>query len=186
MLGCEANLAVAEYHEILCRFSISTPAFIATAHKSQRPMNVLAPSSNRAPRTRRTRTRRHRPILLPPHQTHILPQRHILTLTIPQLPLNLRALTPFDPQTLRRRIHHQRPPHLQRFCIILDDDQAHGFVLGEVALDVDDAHGEETGFAGEGAVGAFVYEEGAVGREAVEEPEGMVPDWVGVREEAGM
>ena len=53
-------------------------------------------------------------------------------------------------------------------------------------LDIHDASGEETGFGGKGAVGALVYVEGAVGGEAVEEPEGAVADreWIG--EEAGV
>ena len=59
-------------------------------------------------------------------------------------------------------------------------------MLGEAALHVDDAGGEEAGFGGEGAVGALVDVDGAVGGEAVEEPEGAVADGEGVREEAGV
>lgn len=59
-------------------------------------------------------------------------------------------------------------------------------MLREVALDVDDAGGEEAGFGGEGAVSALIDVEGAVGGEAVQEPEGAVADRQGVWEEAGM
>lgn len=55
-----------------------------------------------------------------------------------------------------------------------------------MALDVHDAGGEEAGFGGEGAVGAVVYVEGAVGGEAVQEPEGAVADGEGVGDEAGV
>lgn len=59
-------------------------------------------------------------------------------------------------------------------------------MLREVALDVDDAGGEEACFGSEGAVGTLVDVEGAVCREAVQEPEGAVADRQGVWEEAGV
>ena len=55
-----------------------------------------------------------------------------------------------------------------------------------MAFDVDDTDWEEAGFVGEGAVGAFVDVDGAVGGEAVEKPEGAVADWVWVWEKPGV
>ena len=59
-------------------------------------------------------------------------------------------------------------------------------MLGELPFHVDYASGEEAGFGDEGAVSTVVYVEGAVGGEAVEEPEGAVADGEWVREEAGV
>ena len=57
-------------------------------------------------------------------------------------------------------------------------------MLCELALDVHDAGGEEAGFGSERTVGAVVYVEGAVGGEAVQEPEGAVADGERVGDEA--
>ena len=64
--------------------------------------------------------------------------------------------------------------------VFLDHDESHGFLLRELAFNVHDAGGEEAGFGSQGAVGAFVDVEGAVGGEAVEEPEGAIADGKGV------
>lgn len=66
------------------------------------------------------------------------------------------------------------------------DDEADGLLLRKVALDVEDARGEEARFAEEGAVGSRVDVERAVGLEAVDEPEVAVADGVRGGEEAGV
>lgn len=43
----------------------------------------------------------------------------------------------------------------------------HGFLLGEIPLDVDDADWQETCFVEESVVGAFVDVDGSVGSKAV-------------------
>ena len=68
----------------------------------------------------------------------------------------------------------------------LDDDDADGFLLGEVAFYVDDADGEEAGFIRERFPRAVVDVDGSVGGEAVEDPEVAVADGVGDWEEAGV
>ena len=57
-----------------------------------------------------------------------------------------------------------------------DDDQSDGFLLHKMALDVDDAGGQETGFGDESAMSAFVDEDGAVSGDAMQEPERAVTD----------
>ena len=49
----------------------------------------------------------------------------------------------------------------------VDGDEAHGFLLREVAVDAEDADGEEAGFVGQGRGRAAVDVDGPVGREAV-------------------
>lgn len=164
------------------------------------------PSSSYLCSIARDRTRSDRSTLLPFDQTDILPQRHVLGIRVPQHPANLRAAQTLDPHDFRRGIIHQRPADLHRHvrrdpvrsdavlvsrrrargCVSFHHDEPDGLLLREVALDVDDAGGEEAGFGGEGAVGALVDVEGAVGGEAVQEPEGAVADRQGVWEEAGV
>lgn len=70
--------------------------------------------------------------------------------------------------------------------VSVHNDQPHGFLLCELSLDIHNTGRKETGFGGEGAVGALVDVEGAVGGQAVEKPEGSVADGEGVGKEAGV
>ena len=49
----------------------------------------------------------------------------------------------------------------------VDDNDTHGFVLGKVALDVDDTDGQEAGLAKKGTVGSLVDVDGTMGVEGV-------------------
>lgn len=72
------------------------------------------------------------------------------------------------------------------FCEALDDDEADGFLLGEVAVYVDNTDGEEAGFVAERCPGAVVDVDGAMWSEAVEDPEVAIADGVRDGKEAGV
>ena len=65
-----------------------------------------------------------------------------------------------------------------------DDYDADGFLLGEVAVDVNDADGEKAGLVREGFACAGVDVYGSVGSEAVQDPKVAVADGVRDGEEA--
>lgn len=67
-----------------------------------------------------------------------------------------------------------------------NDYDADGFLLGEVAVYVDDANGEEASFVGKGFPGAVVDVDGSVRGEAVQDPEVAVANGVRDWEEASM
>ena len=68
----------------------------------------------------------------------------------------------------------------------LDDENADGFLLGEIPVYVDDADREETRFVAQGGPGALIDVDGSMRGEAVQDPEVAVADGVRNGEEPGM
>ena len=60
------------------------------------------------------KTRRIRPTLLDPKEGHVLPQRHILAIRIPQRLMDLRTMQPLYALDLARRVIHNGPPDFHR------------------------------------------------------------------------
>jgi hypothetical protein len=71
-----------------------------------------------------------------------------------------------------------------RFRESLDDEDADGFLLGEVPVYVNYANWEKAGFIVECVPGALVDVNRSMGREAVQDPEVAVADGMGYWEEA--
>ena len=67
-----------------------------------------------------------------------------------------------------------------------NDDDADGFLLGEVAVYVYDSHWQQTSFVAERGPGAVVNVYCSVWGEPMQNPEVAVADRVGDREEAGV
>ena len=109
-----------------CSNALSTKSFQSSKLNLAVPLQILSQKKQayRLPNPKTTtslsshnnaRTRRNRPTtLLPPRQTNILPERHILRIRISQHSPNLRTLQPLNPRNLRRRIINQRSAHLPR------------------------------------------------------------------------
>ena len=58
-------------------------------------------------------------------------------------------------------------------------DQPHGFLLGEIAFDVNYSCGEKPSFPEQGSVCADIDVQGTVGGQAMQKPEVPVVYWIG-------
>ncbi|WDK16088.1 hypothetical protein CGRA01v4_07369 [Colletotrichum graminicola] len=142
--------------------------------------------------------RRHWPALAA-EDADVLPLRHVLAVGVPQQAPDVRALVALDAHDLGRGVVDQRAADLDRrpapplaalararAVQAVHDDEADGLLLRKVAVDVDHAGRQQAGLAEQGAVGAGVDVQRAVGLEAVDEPEMTVADRLRGGEEAGV
>lgn len=117
---------------------------------------------------------------------------------VAQKALDLLALVALDEGDLGGRVVDEGAADVERLAaprltpvaalgpgvVPLDDQQPHRLVLPKVAVDVDDAGGQEARLVEQGAVAARVDIDVAVGLEPVQEPEGAVPVGRGRGQEA--